>query len=58
MEKKNERGIRSKAIFLHQGGELYGSDSIFYQVVKVASKHIEPIVILSEDGPLRQNSLP
>ncbi len=42
-----------RAIFLHQGGELYGSDKVFYQIIKRATRYVNPIVILSEDGPLR-----
>lgn len=51
--KVHERALhRPKVLFLHQGGELYGSDIIFYQVVKAASQCVDPIVVLSEGGPL------
>lgn len=43
---------RPKVLFLHQGGELYGSDIIFYQVVQAVSSLADPVIVLSEPGPL------
>jgi glycosyltransferase involved in cell wall biosynthesis len=44
---------RPTVIFVHQGGELYGSDRVFVQIVRAASSVVRPIVVLCSDGPLR-----
>ncbi|MEM1989653.1 MAG: glycosyltransferase [Candidatus Bathyarchaeia archaeon] len=43
---------RPKVLFLHQGGELYGSDIVFLQVIKALSSDVEPIIVLDNHGPL------
>jgi glycosyltransferase involved in cell wall biosynthesis len=43
---------KKKILFLHQGGELYGSDRVFAEVVRQASALVLPIVVLSSGGPL------
>jgi glycosyltransferase involved in cell wall biosynthesis len=40
-------------LFIHQGGELYGSDRVFAQIIRYAAEVVEPIVLLSSEGPLR-----
>jgi len=47
----NKEG-RPKVLFLHQGAELYGSDFIFYLVVRAMARYVEPIVVLDNEGPL------
>ncbi len=39
-------------LFLHHGGELYGSDKVFEQIVQFASESVSPTIILSSGGPL------
>lgn len=43
---------RPRVLFLHQGGEVYGSDIIFLEVIKALSPYVEPIIILDNSGPL------
>lgn len=45
---------RPKVLFLHQGGELYGSDIIFYQIVRALSPLVEPVIVLDGAGPLAE----
>lgn len=46
------RAAKPGVLFLHQGGELYGSDLVFYQAVKALAPCVEPIIILDNAGPL------
>lgn len=43
---------KPRVLFLHQGGELYGSDIVFSQVVAALHDLVEPIVVLDNSGPL------
>jgi glycosyltransferase involved in cell wall biosynthesis len=43
---------KPKMLFVHQGGELYGSDRVFAQTVRYASAIVDPVVVLSAGGPL------
>lgn len=44
--------MKPKLLFVHQGGELYGSDKVFADTVRAASRVVEPVVVLSSSGPL------
>lgn len=43
---------KPKMLFVHHGGELYGSDRVFAQTVRDASALVNPVVVLSVGGPL------
>ena len=43
---------RPRVLFLHQGGELYGSDRVFLDTVRSLSCHVDPIVVIDFPGPL------
>lgn len=43
---------KPKVLFLHQGGELYGSDIVFAQVVAALADVVQPLVVLDNPGPL------
>jgi glycosyltransferase involved in cell wall biosynthesis len=49
---KRDDAARPKVLFLHQGGELYGSDNVFYQVIRELSPYVDPIIVLDNTGPL------
>jgi glycosyltransferase involved in cell wall biosynthesis len=49
---QQERSARPKVLFIHQGGELYGSDLFFYRAVKALSADVEPVIVLDNAGPL------
>jgi len=39
-------------LFLHQGGELYGSDLVFSHVVSALAQDVNPVIVLDNHGPL------
>ena len=43
---------RPKVLFLHQGGELYGSDNFFLETIKALSPCVDPVIVLDNRGPL------
>ncbi|MCE9616358.1 MAG: glycosyltransferase [Lentisphaerae bacterium] len=43
---------RPRALFLHHGGELYGSDEVLRQAIESLSAQVEPAVVLDSSGPL------
>lgn len=43
---------RTRILMLHQGADLYGSDAVFLETVKIASELGEVSVVLGASGPL------
>jgi glycosyltransferase involved in cell wall biosynthesis len=44
--------VSNRALFLHQGAELYGSDYIFFLTIKALSRHYDIIAVVEGQGPL------
>ena len=45
-------------VFVHPGGEMYGSDKVFMHTIQAASKLVKPVVVLSRSGPLVEELKP
>jgi len=43
---------KPRVLFLHQGGELYGSDLVFSHVVSALAQDVNPVIVLDNHGPL------
>ena len=43
---------KPKILFLHQSGELYGSDVVFVQIIDALKTFVDPIIVLDNPGPL------
>lgn len=51
----NSQNAPKKIMYLHSGAELYGADQILYLLTTNIDKNkYEPIVVLPNDGPLRE----
>lgn len=46
--------LKKSILLLHQGGEFYGSDKVFYQVINALYNDHCLYVVLDNDGPLRE----